>query len=229
MEQLYSFLLHVLPCSLPEEPRYCRKRKASHLEDIGSTFLTPAVAHGTITLSSTTDESARNYNFNNSNPTAAALKSLGQALKQGSRPPSASPSPHHFLAQQSRRQQHDGLPVMKRTLSVELPKIGRPRSRSTAVDKSRKQWEVRGRSKSSEQSSAQVGSFSPLPFLNMNSNCNSNNNNSCSGSVEDSPPQLLSLPQAQFRPLPITPPRNPFEDHLHHQLDPKTLKHLQLK
>lgn len=241
LEKIYEFLVHVLPSSYPDEPKHNRRRKSSHTEDIGATFLTPAVPHTPIVLTSPADDgdSSHNFNFNNSNP---LLWKTVLGLRQGRRG-SASPasrsgssSPVSSLYEWSAKNR-EGVPAAKRPLIGELPKVGRPRSKSTTEKQKKKPSAVRNRSKSSDHSNPPVGNvtpnptlrnpqpsntFTPIPFLNLAANSNSNNSNS----NEISPPQILSLPQTHFRPLPITPPRNPFEDPAH-KLDPKTLKHLQ--
>ena len=214
-------MVHVLPCSFPEEPKYGRKRKSSHTDEIGSTFLTPAVPQSPIILTSPSEDQERNFNFNNSNPllwkAVLGLKQGGRSSPGGSH--SGTPSPVHF----ERRLAQEG-PPLKRPLIEELPKMGRPRSKSV-VEKPKKKCPVRSRSKSSDQPNPQKApnTFSPIPILNLAGNSNTNNSNNTS-----SPLHMLSFSQAHFRPLPITPPRNPFEDPSQ-KLDPKTLKHLQRK
>ena len=50
--------------------------------------------------------------------------------------------------------------------------------------------------------------------------------------INVSPPGLLTIPQANMKPLPITPPRNPFAEDVQEstslKLDPKTMKLLQI-
>jgi len=221
-------MVHMLPCSYPEEPRYSRKRKSSHVDEIGSTFLTPAVPQSPIILMSASEDSDKNFNFNNSNP---LLWKTILSLKQGGRssPSSRSSSSSPVAVLDSRSFFQEGItpPSSKRTLEGDLPKMGRPRSKST-VERPKKKWPLRSRSKSNDQSSVlrppsvSKDSFIPIPL--PAGNCNSNNNNS----NDVSPPQLLALPQTHFRPLPVTPPRNPFDDPMQ-KLDPKTLKQLQRK
>ena len=237
LDKCYEFLVHNLPCSYPDEhsKHASRKRKISNTEDIGSTFLTPAITQSSIPLhsSSSDDQNSegRNYNFNNSNP---LWKSFLSGMKQqhvgasGSR--SGTPSPIALL--EKRLAQEGVLPssVKKTLLSAvaeqSLPKMGRPRSKST-VDKPKKKVS-RLRSKSSDQpnKSAEPSTSGGVPVtIALNSNANNNNSNSC---MDSSPPGLFTIPQAHFRPLPITPPRNPFEDQAtNEKLDPKTLRHLQ--
>ena len=216
-------MIHMLPCSYPEEPRHNRKRKSSHVDEIGSTFLTPAVPQSPIILMSSSDDSDKNFNFNNSNPllwrTILNLKHGGRN-SPSSRSGSSSPVP--FLDQRSPLLEGTSPPANKRPVVGELPNMGRPRSKST-VERPKKKWPLRSRSKSNDQtnpSTTAKDSFIPIPFLAANSNANNSNDNS--------PPQLLAMPQAHFRPLPVTPPRNPFEDPMQ-KLNPKTLKQLQRK
>ena len=222
MEKMYEFMVHMLPCSYPEEPRHSRKRKSSHVDEIGSTFLTPAVPQSPIILMSSSDDSDKNFNFNNSNPllwrTILNLKHGGRN-SPSSRSGSSSPVP--LLDQRSPLLEGMFPSAIKRSVVGELPNMGRPRSKST-VERPKKKWPMRSRSKSNDQtnpSSAPKDSFIPIPFLAGNSNANNSN--------DTSPPQL-AIPQAHFRPLPVTPPRNPFEDPMQ-KLDPKTLKQLQRK
>ena len=228
MEKMYEFMVHTLPCSYPEEPRYSRKRKSSHVDEIGSTFLTPAVPQSPIILMTASEDSDKNFNLNNSNP---LLWKTILSLKQGGRssPSSRSSSSSPVPVLDPRSFFQDGMtpPSSKRPLVGDLPKMGRPRSKST-VERPYKKLPLRSRSKSNDQSNPQKppamprDSFIPIPLL--AGNCNSNNNNSS----DVSPPQLLAIPQTHFRPLPVTPPRNPFEDPMQ-KLDPKTLKQLQRK
>ena len=233
LDKCYEFLVHNLPCSYPDEHtrHSSRKRKISNTDDIGSTFLTPAVTQSSsipLHHSSSDDQSGegRNYNFNNSNPLWKTFLSMKQQHgASGSR--SGTPSPIALL--ERRLAQEGVLPAVKKTLlsavseTGSLPKVGRPRSKST-VDKPKKRV-ARLRSKSSDQlTKTQANSDSVPVTIALNSN---SNNNSNSG-MDSSPPGLFTIPQAHFRPLPITPPRNPFEDQAtNEKLDPKTLRHLQ--
>ena len=237
LDKIYEFMVHNLPCSYPEDHhRHTRKKRASHTEDIGSTFLTPAVSHSQIVLTSPTEEEkneGKNFNFNNStNPLWKTFLNIkhGGRTSPGSHSGSTSP-----IGLCDRRMSYEGplgMPVPKRPALApdSIPKVGRPRSKSM-VTKNRKKQSVRSRSMSSDQKNAvkssQRSGSSPIPF-NMALNSNNNNN---SNSVECSPPGFLTIPQAQFTPLPVTPPRNPYEDQAItiRKLDPKTLKHLQRK
>ena len=232
LDKIYEFLVHNLPCSYPEEhsKHSSRKRKISNTEEIGSTFLTPAITQSSIPLHSSSDDhggDGKNYNFNNSNPFWKNFLSMRQQHASGTR--SGTPSPIALL--EKRLAQEGTPPTVKKTLvsmmaETSLPKVGRPRSKS-AVDKPKKK-PTRLRSKSSDQQDkhARFGpNSSELPVA-VALNSNANNNNSCG--MDSSPPGLLTIPQAHFRPLPITPPRNPFEDQAtNEKLDPKTLRHLQ--
>ena len=234
LDKCYEFLVHNLSCSYPEEhtKHTSRKRKISNTEDIGSTFLTPAITQSSIPLHSSSDEQGaegKNYNFNNSNPLWKTFLSMkqqhGSFGASGTR--SGTPSPIALL---ERRLIHEGvMPAIKKAVvgaatEPSLPKVGRPRSKS-AVDKPKKR-PARLRSKSSDQpnKAAEPAGSTAIPVtVALNSNANNNNN-----STESSPPSLLTIPHAHFRPLPITPPRNPFEDQAtNEKLDPKTLKYLQ--
>lgn len=216
-------MVYNLSSSFPDESKPSRKRKSSHNEEIGASFLTPAVSHSSIILNPHTEDSNWNYNLNNSN---AFLKSF-LSMRHNSRGSfsSHSPSPIPF----DMRGDSEGSPLAKVPLVGELPKIGRPRSKSTA-DRPRKRITVYSRSKSIEHSNScaqtlgATNSAAPTCIPLDSSKLNSNNNNS----AESSPPQLLGIPYARFQPLPITPPRNPFED-LGQKLNPKTLKQLQRK
>lgn len=229
LDKIYEFMVHNLPCSYPEEHhRYSRKKKGSHAEDIGSTFLTPAVSHSPIVLTSPTDEGSsdgKNFNFNNS--TNPLWKTFLNIKHGGKSPPgshSGSTSPVGFSDKRFSQEGSLGVPASKRAAvsADSVPKVGRPRSKSM-ITKSRKKTSVRSRSISSDHKCT----AETLP-LNMSLNFNSNNNNR---STESSPPGFLTIPQATFKPLPITPPRNPYEDQAlsTQKLDPKTLKHLQRK
>lgn len=228
-------MVHNLPCSYPEEhgKHTSRKRKVSNTEDIGSTFLTPAVTQSSsIPLHSSSDDQSadgKNYNLNNSNPFWKSLLNMRQQHAARSR--SGTPSPIALL--ERKLAQEGATPTMKKALvsavaETSIPKVGRPRSKST-VDKPKKKT-ARLRSKSSDQPGKPTGTGPPPsgPLqVTVALNSNANNNNNSSG-LETSPPGLLTIPQAHFRPLPITPPRNPFEDQAtNKKLDPKTLKHLQ--
>ena len=221
--------MHNLSCSYPEEhsKHTSRKRKVSNTEDIGSTFLTPAITQSSIPLHPSGDDQGsdgKNHNFNNSNPFWKTLMSMRHHQASGSR--SGTPSPIALL--ERKLAQEAATPTAKKAListitDTSLPKVGRPRSKST-VDKPKKKA-VRLRSKSSDQPNKPAGvNGGGVPVtIALNSNTNNNNNY-----MELSPPGLLTIPQAHFRPLPITPPRNPFEDQATNgKLDPKTLRYLQ--
>ena len=215
-------MVYNLSTSFPEESKPIRKRKSLHNEEIGASFLTPAVSHSSIILNPHSDNPSWNCNLNNSN---AFLKSF-LSMRQSSRGSlySHSPSPVPFDMQGDA----DGPPLAKMPLVGDLPKIGRPRSKSTATERPRKRVTVHSRSKSIEHSSLRAptpgaagsATFTCIP---VDSKLNSNTNNN---STESSPTQLLSISYTRFRPLPITPPRNPYEDS-GQKLNPKTLKQLQ--
>ena len=225
-------MVHILPCAFPEDQHKVvpRKRKIAHSEEISSTFLTPMVSQGSIILTPNPEDSqyeGRNYNFNNSSPfwrTFLNLKQSGRVSPGGS--VSSSPSPIALL---ERKLSGDGAPSSKRIATELLPKVGRPRSKSITTDKLKKKT-PKSSSKGSEQAkNAAQGlsnTFTPITLDSTSLNSNTNNNNV-------SPPGngVLTIPVTQFRPLPITPPRNPFEDQSvsNRHLDPKTLRHLQRK
>ena len=211
LEKIYGFLFHLLPCSVPDETRQAKKRKSAHGEDIGSTFLTPSMPQSPIILTASPpfeDSDGRNFNFNNNSLLWATYLGL-QRGSSGSR--SSTPSP---------------LCPHERPISGELPRIGRPRSKSLTSDSAGKKSAVGFKSYGGLQGkvlNSEPPKTPPVLVLGSNSN-NSNNNNS----LETSPLHLLSIPSSQILPLPITPPRNPYEDLDHEGLDPKTLKKLQL-
>jgi hypothetical protein len=234
LDEIYKFMVHILPCSFqfPDEQHKLlpRKRKAVHSEEVGSMFLTPVLAQSPVVLTPTAEDAldGKNLNFNNSSPFwKALLKQSGRISPGGSL--SSSPSPIALL--ERRFTGELGIPSAKRIAAELLPKPGRPRSKSTATDKPKKKASARSRSKSSDQANknatAENSSLNTCttPIASLNSNANNSNN--------VSPPStgILSIPVAHFRPLPITPPRNPYEDQpiMDRQLDPKTLRHLQLK
>ena len=233
LDEIYKFMVHILPCSFhsadEQHKLLPRKRKIVHSEEIGSMFLTPVLAQSPVVLTPTADDvlDGKNLNFNNSSPFwRALLKQSGRVSPGGSL--SSSPSPISLL--ERRFTGELGIPSAKRIAAELLPKTGRPRSKSTA-DKPKKKTSARSRSRSQDQATKNtavennsLNTFSPITF---NQGLNSNNSNNVS------PPStgILSVPIAHFRPLPITPPRNPYEDQpvMDRQLDPKTLRHLQLK
>lgn len=253
LNEIYKFMVQVLPCSFPEDQHRLipRKRKVLHSDEIDSTFLTPML-QGPVLFSPTDDpqqEGKSNSNNNNycnlnGSSTSPFLRAFNLKKQSGRISPTSSlsnsPSPTALL--ERKLSGEAGIPLAKRLSTEILPKMGRPRSKSMASNKPKKSL-CRSRSKSSEQrnmgnnglaSQGQIGpsnsnnSFTPITFNTavLNSNSNNNNNNM-------SPPAgvMLTVPLAQFRPLPITPPRNPFEDQPieNRQLDPKTLRHLQRK
>ena len=236
LEEIVKFMVHILPCSFnfPEDHHRAvpRKRKTAHSEEVGSMFLTPVLSQSPIILTPSPEESSdgKNYNFNNGTFWKSILKQGGRASPGGS--VSGSPSPvieRKFFS--------DGAPAAKRIAADILPKQGRPRSHSTA-DKPKKKTSIRSRSKSSDQTkknaatadnkSSTANTFTPIAFNPeaVSGNFNSNNN--------ISPPSggVLKIPVPHIKPLPITPPRNPYEledqPTIDKQLDPKTLRYLQL-
>lgn len=227
LEKIYRFLVYTLPSSFPEESNrpVSRKRKtsAAQSDEMSAAFLTPAVSHSSIILSphpqSAGDDSNWNYNLNNSN---LFLKSFLN-MRHGSRSSltGSSPSPIHFDF-------IDRPPTPKMPLvGSDMPKIGRPRSKSTA-ERPKKKAGVHSRSRSIDPTSSplplqsnETTAILTAPGLGLNSNNNSN-------SASSSPTRLLRIPYASFRPLPVTPPRNPFEGS-DPRLNPKTLKQLQRK
>ncbi len=245
LDEIYKFLVHILPCSFsfPDEHHHKlvpRKRKLVHSEEIGSVFLTPVLSQSPILLTPSPEDAmdGRNINLNNSSPFwRSFLKQSGGRVSPGGSI-SGSPSPIAFLERKFVTE--GGIPAAKRFASELIPKVGRLRSKSTA-DKPKKKTPVRSRSKSSDQTnkkgversggtpSRPGNTFTPIAFTQgaLNSNANNNNSNTVS------PPSggMLTIPVPQFRPLPITPPRNPYEDKpiMDRQLDPKTLRHLQRK
>ena len=237
-------MVHILPCSFnfPEDQhrQLPRKRKAAHTEEIGSMFLTPMLSQSPILLTPTPEDAydGKNFNFNNSSSPfwRSFLKQGGRVSPGGSL--SSSPSPIALL---EKRLSGESMPAVKRLAADFASKPGRQRSNSMAVDKSKKKTPLRSRSKSSDQpkkgvpsaegksssSSSTLNTFTPIAFAPDALSSNLNNSNNVS------PPSggMLRIPVPQFRPLPITPPRNPYEDQpvMDRQLDPKTLRHLQLK
>jgi hypothetical protein len=176
LEKVYKFMVYNLPSSFPDETnKPNRKRKLSHNEDIGVSFLTPAVSHSSIVLNPHTEDQSSNCNLNNSN---AFLKSfLSMRHNARGRFGSHSPSPIPF----DLRGDSEGLPFSKMPLVGELPKIGRPRSKSTADRPARKKITVHSRSKSIEQSSSRAAQMpktaNTLTCIPLDSSSNSNNPN----------------------------------------------------
>ena len=210
----------------PEETKPSRKRKSSHNEECGASYLTPAAAQSSITLSAHVEDSGWNVNLNNSNSFLKSFMSLRNSkVGSVSRSPTSSLSPIPF----DWKSDTEGSMLLK-VSSRESPKIGRPQSKSS-VDKPGKRWPDRSRSCSREQSAPptqlpgadSINPLSPASPTQVDFHLNSNSNNS---SPYFYPTQMLSIPYASFRPLPITPPRNPFED-MGKNLNPKTLKQLQ--
>lgn len=228
LDEAFKFMVHILPCSFnfPEEHKLIpRKRKMIHCEEVGSMFLTPVLAQSPIVLTPTQEDAFDGKSYNSSPFWRSLLKQSGRVSPGGSL--SSSPSPIAMLERKFPGEL--GMPSAKRIAEF-MPKAGRPRSKSTATDKPKKKTPSRSRSKSSDQKSGAAHSSSTFTPINFNPdalsfNMNNNNNNS-----NVSPPggNILSLPQ--FKPLPITPPRNPYEDQpiMDRKLDPKTLRHLQL-
>lgn len=200
LDKIQEFLIYSLPCSYPDDQvRLMRKRKCSQTEDIGSTFLTPVVSHSPIRLTSPIEDSPNPPDSKNIN-----LNNSNHFQQPASR--SGTPSPA-FLSQKMS------------SVGTKISKVGRPRSKSTTSDISHKRATLRSRSTSSDQANRRTQS---TVTDNMLINLNSNNSNNYT-----SPPGILSIPQAAcIRPLPITPPRNPFEDIKTFNLNPKTLKQL---
>ena len=223
LDEVYKFIVYALPCSYPDEQaRLPRKRKGSHTDDIGSAFLTPAVAMSPVRLSPPAEDlpvDGKNANLNNSNPLQKGYMRHSGRVSPAVSNSSSTPSPtsvlgkrHHPETQYGRKKQH-------------LPKIGRPRSKSISDTPKKKSNSLRARSTSSDQAKP-TGSSAGVQFagsmLALNANCNNSN---------ISPPGMLCIPQARIRPLPITPPRNPFAEDVQGsaslKLDPKTLRQLQ--
>ena len=232
-ERFYEFLVHILPCGLPTDPRQFRKRKSIHSSDeSGNSFLSAALPSSPIILNASPapgddKESGRNFNLNNSNnPLIKTLLGLKGGVT-GSR--SGTPSPVAFT---SSKQGSSGTLLafpQAKVPAYELPKIGRPpklgrpRSKSTtsSTTDGKKRQPPRGRSRSGEAPVI----ITPLPSQHLQpSPVNTNTNNS----NEFSPNTLLSISQhCLLHPMPVTPPKNPYEDP--NQIsDPKTLKYLQL-
>jgi len=243
-------MIYNLPCSFPEDQyRFIpRKRKLSPVEEVGSSFLTPMVTSQGSVLFPPTDESPQDGKSNSNNNNVHNLNSSYSSpflrtlfsLKHGGRTSpgsslSNSPSPTALL---ERRLSGDaGVPPPAKRLATEiLTKVGRPRSKSTAQEKPKKAYSRSrtrvnqtegqriGISVSAAQTNSSSSSFTPICFPGTSINTNSNNNSNIS------PPAgaMLSVQHTQFTPLPITPPRNPFEDQpiVNRQLDPKTLRYL---
>lgn len=216
-------MVYNLSSSFPDDSKPSRKRKCSHSDEIGGSFLTPAVSHSSIVLNPHTED--WNCNLNNSNTFLKSFLSMRHSTRRGFASHSPSPIPFDM------RGDSDVPPLAKMPHVGELPKIGRPRSKSTA-ERPKKKITVHSRSKSIEQSASNsatpgvtgAATLTCIPLDTSKLNLNTNNSNS----TESSPTQLLSIPYTRFRPLPITPPRNPFEDSCQ-KLNPKTLKQLQRK
>lgn len=235
-EQFYEFLVHILPCGLPADPRQVRKRKTTHSTDeSGNSFLSAALPSSPIILNASPasgddKEGGKNSNLNNSNnPLIKTLLGLKGGMP-GSR--SGTPSPVSFAGSSLSRQGSSGtllafpqakVPAYELPRIGRPPKLGRPRSKSTtnsAADGKKRQFS-RSRSRSGE---TPVIIAPPTSQHLQPSPVNNNTNNS----NESSPSNLLTISQhCLLRPMPVTPPKNPYEDP--NQIsDPKTLKYLQL-
>eukprot|EP00731_Ephydatia_muelleri_P020275 Em0013g2a len=192
LEKIYSFLFHLLPCSVPDETRQTKRRKSTHGEDIGSTFLTPSLPQSPIILTASSpfeDSDGRNFNLNNNSLLWATYLGL-QRSSSGSR--SSTPSP---------------LCTHDRPGSGELPRIGRPRSKSLNADIAGKKMGVGQKSQSGEQGKSlhsEPPKTPPIVVLGCNSNSNNNNN-----SLDTSPLQLLTIPPQIVPALPITSAAKP--------------------
>ena len=221
LDEVYKFIVYVLPSSYPDEQtRLSRKRKGSHTDDIGSAFLTPAVAMSPVRLSSPSEDlpvDSKNVNYNNSNPLHKVYMRHGGRVSPAIGYRSSTPSPTSLLG---KRNHSEMQPARKK---ADLPKIGRPRSKSISDTPKKRSNSFRMRSTSSDQAGATgVAAHFAGSVLALNTNTNNSNL---------SPPEMLSIPQARIRPLPITPPRNPFAEDVQGstslKLDPKTLRQLQ--
>ena len=210
-EYFYEFMVHILPCKLPPDARICRKRKTSHsMDESANSFLSAAIPCSPIVLNApaTTDdkEGGRNSNLNNSNnPLIRTLLGLKSDSRSGTPSPVSFASANQLL---SSTLPHAKVPAYELPRIGRPPKLGRPRSKSTTTTVS-----------DSKNHAGRTRSSSIQPSL---VNHNTNNSN------ESSPNSLLSISQYCFlQPMPITPPKNPYEDPSQ-ILDPKTLKCLQL-
>lgn len=189
LDKVYNFIVHMLPCSYPnEQARLTRKHKGSHTDEIGSMFLTPAVAQSPIRLCSPVEDlptDSRNVNSNNSNTPKYMKHGTGKSPALSNR---STPSPVSLLG---KRQHPDTTCRKKPVQSQDLPKVGRPRSKSIS-DPYKRRNPVRPRSCSSDQADTErtlVSGFPTLTSSLLTLNTNTNNN--------ISPPGLLALPQDQ--------------------------------
>ncbi len=173
------------------------------------------MAQSPIRLCSPVDDEGKNLNANNSNSSHKYMK------QNGSRASSvvsnrSTPSPTSLL---SRRHYSEAISVKKRAMHSSQ-KISKPRSKSMS-DTIKKPVPPIRMGSCGTNGATSSGSFSTLTGSLLALNSNANNSNL-------SPPGLLSIPQAHIRPLPITPPRNPYADDAQGaRLDPKTIKQLQ--
>eukprot|EP00731_Ephydatia_muelleri_P037737 Em0549g6a len=135
------------------------------------------------------DSDGRNFNLNNNSLLWATYLGL-QRSSSGSR--SSTPSP---------------LCTHDRPGSGELPRIGRPRSKSLNADIAGKKMGVGQKSQSGEQGKSlhsEPPKTPPIVVLGCNSNSNNNNN-----SLDTSPLQLLTIPPQIVPALPITSAAKP--------------------
>ena len=238
-EKIYEFLVHILPCSLPVDVRQVRKRRM-HSEENSGTFLSQSLPNSSIVLSAPPPGEDKNSNLNNNSLFRNFLAARGITMGHSSSSPAGLTASKQLAALGS-------FPLAK-VPAYELPrigrppKLGRPRSKSAVADVKKKPFlpstAQRSRSKSGDSSplvmasgelvsllpSEPIQQASPISSSSLLSCGNSNNNNSS----ETSPGSLLSAAQACFRPMPITPPKNPYEDPKQIS-DPRTLKQLQLQ
>lgn len=240
-EKIYEFLVHILPCSLPVDVRQVRKRRM-HSEESSGSYLSQSLPNSSVVLSAPPPGEDKNSNLNNNSLFRNLLATRGIAVGHSSSP-SAGLTANKQLATIG-----SGFPLAK-VPAYELPrigrppKLGRPRSKSAASNGKKKPFLPstghRSRSKSGDSvphviasgESVPLLSSEPVPHLTPVSSSpllspgNTNNNNNSS---ETSPSSLLSIAQASFRPMPITPPKNPYEDPKQIS-DPRTLKQLHLQ
>lgn len=198
-DKIYEFLVYILPCSFPVDIRHAKKRKSSTQEEQFSSYLSNVTPNSPIVLT----HSSEDKNSSLVNNSSAMLKNiLGKQLSSSVSTNKISQSLAIFP--------HIGVPTTKTPRVGRPPKLGRPRSKSATV--------------TSDSKTRIVISSSHQPPSTPATNTNNNNN-----STEVSPNALLSLTHAQVCPLlPITPPKNPFENP-NSISDPKTLKQLNLQ